>query len=371
MWLKLFIERVVAIFATAPALPEIKTEKPMSSTEAVEWNRSRHSKADTIKIQKAVGATPDGVWGPATILEIMNWQEAHKLKPDGKVGSQTLSAMLSNVEQEVRDLTDSEVDKIIERTVQVEAGYTGNPYAAMNLDAEFEGWFDRPKVDQDGNRLKPAERAKQPDHAPHKASKYHSNGGIHIGLSWGIIQFTQDGGSLGNVLRRAVEIDSASFNKVFGPDANELLVTLSKNGKSGLQSVTLRGPRVQPVGGEDIWKGKWLDRWREASAMECFRRAQRDEARAGYFVPAVGIAKDAGLNGQGDIAVAFDMCVQYGAGGTRKYFKKAKDKFLNPSIHDVISCISSKRGRERREEILAASEVWVQYRDLYLNAVDT
>jgi len=336
--------------------------------DEVSWNSSRHSKADTIKIQRAVGSVLDGVWGPATVMAVMDWQSAHGLKPDGKVGSRTLAAMMSelNAEPEWRDLSDVEIDKIIERTVQVEAGYTGNPYAAMNLDAEYEGWFDGPKVDVAGNRLKPDQRAKQPDHKPHRASKYHPEGGIHIGLSWGIIQFTQDGGALGRVLRRAHKYDPEAFGEVFGSDASDLLRVLTVPGASGLTSRQLRGPRVKPVGGVDIWKGKWLDRWRSASGLECFRRAQRDEARSGYFNPAVTLVKDYELSGQGDLAVAFDMCVQYGGGGARKYFQSAAKKHGKPTINEVISCIGSSHGRRRREEILAVSEVWVSYKDLVM-----
>lgn len=341
----------------------------------VTWNSSRHNKADTVKIQQAVGSVPDGVWGPATIMAVMDWQSSHGLKPDGKVGSETLAAMLSGFppsRSEWRDLSDVEIDKIIEHTVQVEAGYTGNPYAAMNLDAEYEGWFDGPKVDSSGNRLKPAQRAQQPNHKPHSASKYHPNGGIHIGLSWGIVQFTQDGGSLGRVLRRARKYDPEAFDRIFGPDGSELLQVLTAAGGSGLSTKQLRGPRVKPVGGVDIWRGEWLDRWRKASALECFRRAQRDEARSGYFDPAVKLVKDYGFSGQGDLAVAFDMCVQYGAGGARRYFKRASETYGwfklsgKPAIGEVISCIGSKHGRERRENILAASEVWVFYKDLVM-----
>lgn len=350
-----------------------KEERVSKVQDAVVWNRARHTKADTIKIQKAVDSEPDGIWGPATVTAVMQWQKDHGLKVDGKVGPKTLSALLSelDMEPEWRDLTDEEIDKIIDRTVQVEAGYAGDPYATMNRDAEYEGWFDRPRRDENGNRLKPAERAQQPNHRPHKASKYHDIGGIHIGLSWGIVQFTQDGGSLGKVLQRAISLDPDGFNEVFGDDAPELLHVLTKPGRSGLKTKTLRGPRVQPVGGEDIWKGKWLDRWEAASQMESFRKAQRDIARESYFDPAVELVKDYDMTGQGDLGVAFDMCVQYGPAGARRYFRRAEEHAGgSPSIEEVIARIGSKRLRERREEILAVAEVWVHYTDLVM-CVDT
>lgn len=331
---------------------------------AVDWNRARHNEADTVLIQKAVGALPDGHWGPATVHAVEEWQAAHGLVEDGKVGSKTLAAMMAEldaVKEEWRELTDEEVDKIIERTVEIESAGAGDPYAALNLDAEYEGWFDRPRRDPSGNRLKPAQRAEQPNHKPHVASKYGPHGGIHIGISVGIIQFTLDGGSLGRVLKRAFEIDPEGFRRLIGSDTDELLEVSNRPGSSGLRSKKTRGPRVHPVGGVDLWKGAWPSRFKELAKLPAFRKAQRLEARSGYFDPAIKIVKDYGLSGQGDLAVAFDMCVQYGAGGARKYFKKARPV---TKIQDVVSKIGSARGRARREEILVKSDIWVHYEDL-------
>lgn len=332
--------------------------------EAIGWNRARHSKEDTIRIQEAVGADADGWWGHETITMIMQWQFDHGLKQDGKVGSETLREMRKEVvDQDVewRPLTDEEVDHIISMTVEIEAGYTGDPYSAMNLDAEHEGWFDRPRRDASGRKLKPAERAQQPDHKPHAASKYGPHGGIHIGLSWGIIQFTLDGGSLGRVLTRAHTLNPVEFMQPWEGDGPELLEVSNREGTSGLRAKKTRGPRVHPVGGEDLWTGQWPARFKAAAKLECFRRAQRDIARKEYFEPARKIVEGYGLSGQGDLAVAFDMCVQYGAGGARKRFKKAGH---GAPIGDVIATIGDRRGRERRHEILAHADVWVHYTEL-------
>jgi hypothetical protein len=344
--------------------PEADVTDEQKIEEAIGWNRARHSKTDTKRIQEAVGADVDGWWGRETVTHIMQWQFDRDLDQDGKVGTETLKAMRKEVpEKDVvwRPLTDDEVDHIISMTVEIESGYTGDPYSAMNLDAEYEGWFDRPKKDASGRKLKPAERAKQPDHKPHAASKYGPHGGIHIALSWGIIQFTLDGGSLGRVLKRAHEIDPAQFHEPFEGDGDELLEVSNRPGTSGLRSKKTRGPRVQPVAGEDIWRGKWPDRFRAAAKLECFRRAQRDIARKEYFEPARKIVEEYGLTGQGDLAAAFDMCVQYGAGGARKRFKKAGQ---GASIEEVIATIGDRRGRERRHEILVHADVWVHYMDL-------
>ena len=44
-------------------------------------------------IQKAVGAYPDGVWGPLTTECLKAWQRAHSLTPDGIAGPLTLAKM--------------------------------------------------------------------------------------------------------------------------------------------------------------------------------------------------------------------------------------------------------------------------------------
>lgn len=45
------------------------------------------------QIQKAVGAYPDGVWGPVTTECVKRWQKAHGLSPDGLAGPKTLALM--------------------------------------------------------------------------------------------------------------------------------------------------------------------------------------------------------------------------------------------------------------------------------------
>jgi peptidoglycan hydrolase-like protein with peptidoglycan-binding domain len=56
-------------------------------------NQSAYS---TAAIQKAVGATADGVWGPDTRGKVKAWQQAHGLTPDGIVGPKTAVAMFGS-----------------------------------------------------------------------------------------------------------------------------------------------------------------------------------------------------------------------------------------------------------------------------------
>ncbi|WP_256379216.1 peptidoglycan-binding protein [Azospirillum sp. TSA2s] len=52
------------------------------------------SDADRVRrIQRIVGVTPDGHYGPVTKAAVVVWQAAHFLKADGVVGPVTAKAM--------------------------------------------------------------------------------------------------------------------------------------------------------------------------------------------------------------------------------------------------------------------------------------
>ena len=51
------------------------------------------SNAQIKQIQKIVGASVDGIWGPQTKAAVQRWQSAHGLSPDGVVGPLTLGKM--------------------------------------------------------------------------------------------------------------------------------------------------------------------------------------------------------------------------------------------------------------------------------------
>lgn len=346
----------------------------MSELSRIAWNSARHSTADIKRIQFAIGADPDGLWGPATQTGVEHWQLAHGLSPDGKVGAKTLEAMLADdgtpAKEQWIELTDAEIDGIMEATISVESAGRANPYAAANRNAEYEGWFDKPKRDGNGKKLRPAERADQPNHKPHKASKYGPAPSM-IGLSHGPIQTTQDGGALGKVMAYWFDDAPNEYAETMTPDAAELLEVLTLPGKSGLRQGILRGPRVQTVEGADLWKSPWIERFAAAAEMPGYQRAQRRVMREDYFDPAIEICKKYGHSSQGALAVAFDCCVQYGAGGARSRFKQAGIGASILEVLDVLEKRGGSRARARREEILEHADIWVHYEDLVMCAEES
>lgn len=65
--------------------------------DALTYNKRRgYTDDQTRAIQSAIGAKPDGVWGPKTIAAVKRWQKDHGLKADGMVGPRTYAAILAD-----------------------------------------------------------------------------------------------------------------------------------------------------------------------------------------------------------------------------------------------------------------------------------
>lgn len=72
--------------------------------DAIEYNRHQNIDLDEIvRIQRTVGAVPDGLWGPKTIAKIVAWQREQKLDDDGRVGPKTLERFRDLWEDDDRD----------------------------------------------------------------------------------------------------------------------------------------------------------------------------------------------------------------------------------------------------------------------------
>jgi hypothetical protein len=136
----------------------------------------------------------------------------------------------------------------------------------------------------------------------------------HIGLSWGIIQFTQRGGALGSVLQACQERDADRFRAVFGDATDELLSVVT---------APTEDARVQPVAGSFLWQEPWLARFREAGAVPAFQAAQNQVAIEGYFDPNVQFASWLGLKTDRALAMLYDRCVNMGNGAGRSFVAQA------------------------------------------------
>jgi hypothetical protein len=131
---------------------------------------------------------------------------------------------------------------------------------------------------------------------------------VHVGLSWGIIQFAQRYGSLGRVLAACQQRDPGTFSETFGgaKAAAELLaVTNAKQ----------LDDRTRPVDGANLWEDPWLDRFRRAGRHERFQAAQNEIAITDYFDPILTIARRLGLVSERALAMVYDRSVHMGPAG--------------------------------------------------------
>lgn len=238
---------------------------------------------------------------------------------------------------------------LVNYTVAFEGGKK-NPFGAMNLDKEYEGYFDQPRtVTRKGKRvsLTPLERSKQPNHKPHRASKY-GNDPFHIGLSYGAWQAAQEPGSLGKLLRYMQKENPDLFHKVFQYPDEILAVTNAKGGRVGSRS-----PRTQPVHGADLWEEPWVDRFETAGVHTDFQRAQGLWVADNYLDPALRVCEDVGLETAADLAVAFDIAIQFGVGGLKSRASKVpKGKWSLKKLEGLIKALPASH-RPRREKIAA------------------
>jgi hypothetical protein len=153
---------------------------------------------------------------------------------------------------------------------------------------------------------------------------------VHIGLSYGIIQFTQDSGSLGKLLERMQKKDAEKFSETFGNNSQELLTLTTAgidvkdvdyaSGQAHWQSIRktpegkklstlarmnklpqtseIRGKRVQPIatvlGGprQDLWLGAWKQRFIDAGKIDSFQEAELEFAVEGFMNPALKFCKN-------------------------------------------------------------------------------
>jgi hypothetical protein len=164
-------------------------------------------------------------------------------------------------------------------------------FRIVQLVAEFESGLQAGDLDQPQRR----ERA-------YGAVNANTDG---AGLSWGLIQFTQSGGALGDVLSAAEQRDPAQFAAVFGDDSQALLATTGAATSS---------ERMQPVAGANLWEAPWIARFRAAGAVAACQAAQNQVAIERYFDPLLAFADWLGFDSERALTMLYDRGVQQGLG---------------------------------------------------------
>ena len=202
---------------------------------------------------------------------------------------------------DARAITVDDKMRIIEHIAPFESG---GDYGAINPDGEFAGRFG----------------------TNHPAYQRY-----HVGLSYGVIQFTQDSGTLGQLLVMMRDRDAATFTRIFGSDADRLIEVTTATGPGSSQSPDGRSARVQQVAGADLWDEPWVSRFRAAGGVEAFRAAQRELAARAYLDPMLQFAGWMGLDSERALTIAVDRAIQMGVHGARRWISEAAGPLSAPA----------------------------------------
>lgn len=317
------------------------------------------------KVQEKLGVGIDGIFGPQTEAAVIDFQRENDLVADGIVGTETLTEMDLYHESVIVKPKLELADKIY--LAKITSKFEGAHWTC-NKDWEFEGWFDRPKRDGKGNKLKPADRPEQPNWKPISWSKYGTDPG-HVGLSWGFIQFTQDGGNLGTLLRHMREKDQTLFDEIFGSHAEELVTVTCRDGKKvkvkdgkSPTGFARRSPRVQPIDGHDLWESHWTKKFDKAGREEVFQQCQQEMAVKLYFDSMIRkSAVPYGIHTEAGLSILFDRSVQLGPTGCRKlldrYLKHKKDLPEHEMFKYLYHKIKDRRWGHRMQKLIYGDDV--------------
>lgn len=299
MWLKV-LKQVLSPFLADSTEEKMLDEETQEKVDAnLRWQNKLGWRLSNVC--KALGSTNITFVESASFVKgVKRWQRRKGLAVDGIIGPNTWEQMQLSL------LTPKEkaIRKIMEPTIGKESS---GRYWAMNKDGEFRGLFDN-----------------------HRAE-----GKIHIGLSFGILQFTQDGGSLGDLLQRCAKKNPRKFKDIFGKTWSELLRITTRDGLSGLESNTLRGPRVEPVPiyrhderrqAIDIWRKPWTTRFNKFGHDPEFQAEQRQLAVESYLEPMLPFLRKHGFMSEKMVAAAFSGAIHRGVSGMQGFMKRRMDE---------------------------------------------
>ena len=244
----------------------------------------------------------NGAWAPAEAAELAGIDAGfpyRSLEGDVVVEPAPTAAVAPRPLQ----LTIDEKRTVIEKIAGAESG--SDRYGAINADGEFKGRFG-------------------PSHSAYQR--------YHVGLSYGIIQFTQDSGNLGRLLTMMRERDEATFRQTFGEHADELVAVTTAAGPAARESPDGRSARTQPIDGADLWEEPWITRFRHAGEVTAFQAAQNELAASAFLDPMLGFAGDMGLETDRALTMSVDRAVQMGVDGARHWIAAAVGPISTPAV---------------------------------------
>lgn len=318
--------------STQPARPFARSadgfDLPFEDQDAGDDDRSRTSAGEEFALPplRRQGS------GYADEADQFDWQGLGLGYDDLGAPSKALGDEIPDALRPRLDLQPADKVAIIEHVATAES--SGN-YGAINADGEFEGRFG----------------------TGHPA--YHR---YHVGLSYGVIQFTQDSGNLGRLLARFRERDAAAFDRIFGGEggamekaavAEALLAVTTTTGPASRQASSGRSARVQPcatrartVSGHvelqdpaDLWAEPWATRFQEAGRHEPFRSEQNRLAAELFVDPIVPFAGWLGLDTPRALTIVVDRAVQMGVGGARSWIIRAIGPIAEADVPAIVAAL--------------------------------
>jgi hypothetical protein len=143
------------------------------------------------------------------------------------------------------------------------------------------------------------------------------------GVSFGIIQWTQRGGSLGVLLAAMYSTDPAAFARIFGPSWRTMLDTV-------------RRKSLDPIDGAVLWTEPWQSRLRAAGQHPPFIAVQWALATQGeYWQGAEAISLTLNVRTERAMALFFDRCVHQGPKAAGAIANQIKAYYLGRGLTSV------------------------------------
>lgn len=140
------------------------------------------------------------------------------------------------------------------------------------------------------------------------------------GLSFGMLQWAQKPGSLGELLHAMYKAEPQVFMATFGPASADLL------------RITGAGS-LAAVDGAVLWAEPWVSRFRAAGREPRLQAVQLRQAKEGpYFQAALASARELGFVTERSVALMMDTAVQQGPGFAKTLAKRVRARYAGQRI---------------------------------------